>query len=408
MTQIAKIVDVTRSFLPMDPNSLTDNRMFSEREDSPEKDIPIIAYDGYNFMPTNYGYRSFFGEASILSLARLASRVDKVLLFQLSNFRTILIALCEDGIWASINASTAGATWTQYATYPIPTVGTHYEWTWALIENSLYMYRQGSQEVWKLGYNDWTVVASHIPVSFLTYSPLEATVTGDGTIATPYNISIPTPAAVITFLNYSQVPITLNLLITVVGAANVAMASVFGITSWTLISNTTYPVGANQVSIVVNPNTIYRVTANNAAIGDSVTMAVDATDAAGSDTMLSAVEDVAVSPVWKEVAPSFPTGLGTLASPMSWSSAGPTTEVDIVTSKTPIALYAFITATSASGVITVDEADFAGAIVNTTTNAIASFSNTMISMTPGNELWIYSSGTDIAVTSLIFRTVPSL
>ncbi len=142
-----QIIDVTRSFLVTDPEAFYENQMVSQREDSPEKMLPIVAYEGYNFLPTLYGYRSYFDVASKLDIGSLASRCDRIVLYQFANYQNILVALCEDGIWTN-SGGTAAEAWTQRVTLSVPGVGSYLEWTFCVIENTLYMYRQGGGSVY--------------------------------------------------------------------------------------------------------------------------------------------------------------------------------------------------------------------------------------------------------------------
>ncbi len=142
-----QIIDVTRSFLVTDPEAFYENQMVSQREDSPEKMLPIVAYEGYNFLPTLYGYRSYFDVTSKLDIGSLASRCDRIVLYQFGNYQNILVALCEDGIWTN-SGGTAAEAWNHRVTLSIPGVGLYLEWTFCVIENTLYMYRQGGSLVY--------------------------------------------------------------------------------------------------------------------------------------------------------------------------------------------------------------------------------------------------------------------
>lgn len=154
MAQNAKVIDLTRSYVPGDPNAFPQNMGFTQSEDRPEQEPPILAYEGYNFLPTHYGYRSYFGTNSTLDVGALASRAQFVLSYQLPNYQTRLIALCEDGIWV-VNANVADSAWTQAVVFNLNTPAPFYqtdvfeEWTWCVIENVLYMYQQGRSVVYK-------------------------------------------------------------------------------------------------------------------------------------------------------------------------------------------------------------------------------------------------------------------
>ena len=154
MAQNAKVIDLTRSYVPGDPNAFPQNMGFTQSEDRPEQEPPILAYEGYNFLPTHYGYRSYFGTNSTLQVGALASRAQFVLSYQLPNYQTRLIALCENGIW-TVNANVAGSVWTHAVVFNLNSPAPFYktdvfeEWTWCVIENVLYMYQQGRSVVYK-------------------------------------------------------------------------------------------------------------------------------------------------------------------------------------------------------------------------------------------------------------------
>lgn len=149
MAQHVKIIDVTKSFVVVDPNYFPENQGYTQSEDTPEKMPPILSYEGYNFLPTIYGYKSFFGINSTLNIAALTSRVDKILLFQKSDFNNYLIALCEDGIWWT-DPTVVSSTWTHVVTHAVPTPPVHYNWTYCVIENNLYCYKEGTTLVHKV------------------------------------------------------------------------------------------------------------------------------------------------------------------------------------------------------------------------------------------------------------------
>lgn len=138
MTQTTRFIDITRTFIPTDPNSFPDG--LHQRE-SVEERIPVMAYMGQNFLPTSYGYKSYFGIAQRLGIDQLQERVDHIFIFQNNSLENILIALCDSGIWYKA-ASTAGA-WTKVYTTPDNRGTTmYYPWTYAIINDNLYVYRQ--------------------------------------------------------------------------------------------------------------------------------------------------------------------------------------------------------------------------------------------------------------------------
>lgn len=163
MAQKAQIVDITKSYLPCDPNYFVQNLINTDREDGEEKSLPVVPYSGYNFLPTSYGYRSYFGLTSQVDIASLASRVQFIIAYQLPNYQTRLIALAEDGIWWA-NPSVSAAVWTQAVTLTFDPAILK-EWTYCIIENILYMYSQGGALVYK------TNITVGVELEILSFAP---------------------------------------------------------------------------------------------------------------------------------------------------------------------------------------------------------------------------------------------
>lgn len=69
MAQSVDIIDLRRSFIPVDPDAFPITLHDTEAEDAPEKRIPVIPYSGYNFIPTSQGYASFYGINNSLDIA---------------------------------------------------------------------------------------------------------------------------------------------------------------------------------------------------------------------------------------------------------------------------------------------------------------------------------------------------
>lgn len=142
--QRTAFIDVTRSYIPVDPKAFPENYRVITSEDAKEDKRPIVPYEGYNFMPTSYGYKSYFGSTATLNVDAIPSRVDDVFIFQTEYFENIAVALCEDGIWTK-NTSAVGV-WTREIVLEIPPVNTKKQWTYCVIFNELYAYRaQGAQ-----------------------------------------------------------------------------------------------------------------------------------------------------------------------------------------------------------------------------------------------------------------------
>lgn len=137
----AKFIDITRTYLPVDPNSFPVSMHGTGQEDNPEDRIPVMPYEGHNFLPTAYGYKSYFGTNAEIGIDALTAKVDFLFMYQNTNFENILIALTETGIWTK-RASSSGA-WTQSVVIAAPVdPAVHYDWTYVVISQVLYCYRQ--------------------------------------------------------------------------------------------------------------------------------------------------------------------------------------------------------------------------------------------------------------------------
>lgn len=143
MAQNAKIIDITRSFIPIDPNRFPETMHDTGKEDSPESRSPVVPYMGKNFMPTARGYKSAFGTNSALDIDSLSpNEADAVFIYQTETYLNIACALCDTGIWYK-NATETGA-WNQAVVFATPDEGVLYEWFYFIIKNKLYIWRSAS------------------------------------------------------------------------------------------------------------------------------------------------------------------------------------------------------------------------------------------------------------------------
>lgn len=164
MAQDVHIVDLRRSYIPQDPNAFPATMHATQAEDTPERGVPVLPYDGYNFMPTPQGYCSFFGVNSTLQLDALAAKVDDIFMIQTPQFQNILVALAEDGIWTK-DGGVSGA-WTKIVPLTVPASGLHKNWSKCVIDNTIYVYRQGEAYVWEASPTNGYAFAPFTP-SFL-------------------------------------------------------------------------------------------------------------------------------------------------------------------------------------------------------------------------------------------------
>lgn len=149
MAQIAKIVDLNKSYLPIDPQAFAQNLSYTAQEDTPEKGLPIVAFEGYNFLPTSYGYRSYFGTETELTLDALPKLCDKIFMIQSKTYENMIVALCSDGVYT---ASVGSNAWTKILslTDTWTASGVYSQYTYCIIENILYIYRQGHSHVLRI------------------------------------------------------------------------------------------------------------------------------------------------------------------------------------------------------------------------------------------------------------------
>jgi len=151
----------------MDPETVTTNLMVTAGEDSPERILPTMAYEGYNFLPTAYGYRSYFDVTPRININSLTvGGCDYVIVFQRNDYSVRLVALCNDGIYTA-DPTTASVSWTKSVSMTALSPGTYKQWSFCIIENDLYIYRQAETTVSKLSFAG---TFSTITPSFLNMS----------------------------------------------------------------------------------------------------------------------------------------------------------------------------------------------------------------------------------------------
>src|SRR5574337_463693 len=187
MTQAAKIIDISRSFVPIDSRVFPETLHATGKEDYPEERIPVVAYKGQNFLPTAQGYKSYFGTNQNLDFSTLTSRVDKAFIVQTKTFENILIALCEDGIWTKAGESSGG--WVHAVTLVIPPTGSHLEWTYCVIGEDVFCYRATETQYYKFSANpvNWEIDAFD---ALVTISTVEAAPVGTSVPAGTYTYQI--------------------------------------------------------------------------------------------------------------------------------------------------------------------------------------------------------------------------
>lgn len=150
MAQIPKIIDITRTYVPVDPQNFPSNLIATEKQDEPTRSAPILAYEGYNFLPTSYGYKSYFGTNAQFDILPLPAeaKVDEVFIVATKQYKNFFVALCDIGIYT--NTGEAGAEWVHQIVLAAAPAGTHREWTYTVIENKVYYYQQGADHFWEM------------------------------------------------------------------------------------------------------------------------------------------------------------------------------------------------------------------------------------------------------------------
>ena len=167
MAQKPQIIDITRSYVPGDPNAFPENLISTQSQDGEEKAPPVSPFEGYNFMPTPYGYKSYFGTTARLNVPVVPARAQFILSYQSGEYVNNLIALCEDGIWI-IDPTSSANTWKPVVTHTFNTA-VFEEWTWCIIENSLYCYKQGHANVYHT--SDVNDVPNGLGISIVATTP---------------------------------------------------------------------------------------------------------------------------------------------------------------------------------------------------------------------------------------------
>lgn len=144
MAQSLRVIDITKTFTPVDPQVVEANRLSEGTDARQDRSEGIVAYEGYNFLPTITGYKSYFGinNPFDIPVCPAGDTVDKVLIFEAWNLTNHLIVLSATGIYVN-PANVSGAPWTQPVVLAAPAPGGHLQWTTCVINDRLYVYRQG-------------------------------------------------------------------------------------------------------------------------------------------------------------------------------------------------------------------------------------------------------------------------
>jgi hypothetical protein len=168
------MVDLTQSYLPIDPDTFPKNLYYTVAEDAPDKGLPILPYDGFNFLPTYYGYKSYFGHGIFLGVSALSlpsgERIQEVITFQLGDYRTLLLVFTTNKMYYNL-ASEGGSSWKE-----VTSTETQFPWTYAYLGSSLYFYKGGANPIHSINSTALTYTsAASWSVAFGTHTPVVGT-----------------------------------------------------------------------------------------------------------------------------------------------------------------------------------------------------------------------------------------
>lgn len=145
MSTKSGLIDTSKSMIIVDEPAFPLNLGKVVGEDNPEQSFSVLAYNGKNILPTALGYRSYFSESTLINLANIPDPlVQQLLSYQTPTLDTMLLALCETGLY--IACATEGVTTGWSLVYANPNVVTNikHSWSFAVVGNKLCLYVQGA------------------------------------------------------------------------------------------------------------------------------------------------------------------------------------------------------------------------------------------------------------------------
>lgn len=108
MTARRDKINLRKTYLPLNPEEYPANMPMSSEREHDER-TPIFPYDARNIFPRGSGYSSFFGTNKSIGNDTLPPRCDDVFVYKSPEGDNILIALCEDGVYAQFGDGTTPA-----------------------------------------------------------------------------------------------------------------------------------------------------------------------------------------------------------------------------------------------------------------------------------------------------------
>ena len=176
MAQQAKILDITKSYVPVNPITFPATLHATTKEDHPVDAASVVPYRGYNFLPTEYGYKSYFGTNADVATLPLNVRVDEIFPVQTDTLRTMLVALCEDGLRLLDDG-----VWTHPIVLPVPAEGVHYDWSYCYVDQRLFCYRAQEASVYEVRLAAEAVTLPSPDTAAAGFVPASFTISGYGT-----------------------------------------------------------------------------------------------------------------------------------------------------------------------------------------------------------------------------------
>lgn len=167
MQQTVRVIDVTKTFTAMDPQQVEHNRTSEQQDAVGGRAEGVTAYEGYNFLPTLMGYKSFFGIRAKFPVPACPAgvKVDKVFIFESGDLVNRVVLLSDTGIYTNL-CNAADSPWVHDIVLAPPAEGIHNFWTTCVINNTLYAYRRADPRYYSMVYAPTFAVTSAIP-SFL-------------------------------------------------------------------------------------------------------------------------------------------------------------------------------------------------------------------------------------------------
>lgn len=108
MTARRDKIDLRKTYLPINPEEYPSNLPMNLEQET-EGRTPVFAYEGKNIFPRSSGYSSFFGTNKSVGNDTLGPHCDFMFVYKSPEGDNIMIALCEDGIYAQFGDGTTPA-----------------------------------------------------------------------------------------------------------------------------------------------------------------------------------------------------------------------------------------------------------------------------------------------------------